>query len=142
MCSLSALGASFWLFVLPEAKLSGMKLTLSSYPGLVLYVLLQTMAVLGFYGALVHLAVLLFKGGPAWMQTTARVVAYSTGALLLALVPYIGPALAGLWTLVLCVVGLRETQELTTGKAVVAALSPILLITMLLLRLSRLPLPG
>jgi uncharacterized protein YbaR (Trm112 family) len=139
MCVLSAFGASLWLFVLPEAEVAGFHVTLSTYPGLVLQLMLRTVAVLAFYGALVHLAVSLFKGGPAWMQTTARVVAYASGALLLALLPYIGPPLAGLWTLVLCVVGLREAQELTTGKAVVAAFSPILLITMLLSGLFRAP---
>jgi len=141
MCTLSGVGASPWLLLLPEAQLPGFKLTLGTYPGLVLYLVLQTVAVLAFYAALVHLAVLLLKGSPAWMQTTFRVVAYASGCLLLALVPCVGPPLAGLWMLVLCAVGLREAHELTTGKAVLAALSPVLLLTMLLSGLFRAPTP-
>jgi len=144
MSALSAVGGSLWFFLLSEAELGGLKLSLSTYPVLALFRVLQTVTVLAFYAALVHLAVLLLKGGAAWMQTTARVVAYSTGALLLALVPYpyVGLPLAGLWTCVLCAVGLREAQELTTGKAVLAALSPILLFTILVARLFLAPPPG
>jgi hypothetical protein len=143
MSALSAVGGSLWLFVLPEAELGGLKLSVSTYPELALLRVLETVTVLAFYAALVHLAVLLLKGGAAWMQTTARVVAYATGALLLALVPYpVGLPLAGLWTCVLCAVGLREAQELTTGKAVVAALSPVLLFTILVARLFLAPPPG
>ena len=121
------LGAGIWVFLVlvptyfPEGELSlGACVTSTALAGL------EGVTLLSFYAALVHLAVLLFGGTVPGMQTTVRVVAYSCSALLLAVLPYIGVPLALLWTLVLCVIGLRETQELSTIKAIFAALSPLL----------------
>jgi hypothetical protein len=139
MCTVSVVGGSLWLLLLPGPGLPGVQFTVRTYPGVALVVVLQTVTVLAFYAALVHLAVLLLKGSPAWMQTTFRVVAYASGALLLAFLPYVGPPLAGLWVVVLCAVGLREAHELTTGKAVLAAVSPLLLFIMLVSGLLRAP---
>ena len=81
--------------------------------------------------ALVHLSVLLLKGAQPRLQTTARVCCYAASAQLLMVLPLIGLPLAALWTVVLVVIGLREAQELSTGKAVLATLSPLILALML-----------
>ena len=81
--------------------------------------------------ALVHVSVLLLKGAQPRLQTTARVCCYAASAQLLMVLPLIGLPLAALWTVVLVVIGLREAQELSTGKAVLATLSPFLLALML-----------
>lgn len=50
---------------------------------------------------------------------TARVVCYSAGPSVLAALPILGSVVAGVWTLVLQVVGLREVHRTTTGRALV-----------------------
>jgi len=76
------------------------------------------------YTGVLHLMVLLVGGAAPRMQTTARVVAYASTALLLSIIPQIGMYLSGLWLTVLTVIGLREAQELSTARAVVAVLTP------------------
>ena len=83
------------------------------------------------YVGVVHLMVLLLGGASPRMQTTARVVAYASTALLLAVIPQIGAYLSGLWLTVLTVIGLKEAQELSTARAVVAMLTPGFLFYML-----------
>ena len=83
-----------------------------------------------FVGVL-HLMVLLMGGSAAKMETTARVVAYASTALLLAVIPQVGLYLSGLWLTVLTVIGLREAQELSTTRAIVAVLTPGFLFYML-----------
>lgn len=85
------------------------------------------------FAALVHLTVLVVGGAEPSLQTTARVVCYAGSAQLLMVIPWIGAPLGALWVVVLTVIGLREAQELSTGKAVVAALAPVLLLLMLVL---------
>jgi len=92
--------------------------------------------------ALIHLSVLLLKGAQPRLQTTARVCCYATSAQLLMVLPLIGPPLAVLWTVVLVVIGLREAQELSTGKAVLATLSPAILALMLTVGPCRPPAQG
>ena len=115
---------AFLLFILAHSPESEM--TLSAYVGSTVLSGLEALTDLALYSGLMHLAVILLGGASPRMQTTARVVAYACSALLLAVIPYIGPPLALLWTVVLCVIGLRETQELSTAKAIFATLSPLL----------------
>ena len=93
------------------------------------------------FASLVHLTVLLVGGAQPSLQTTARVVSYAGSAQLLMVIPLIGAPLGALWMVVLTVIGLKETQELSTGKAVVAAAAPLLLLLMLVLGPCR-PAPG
>jgi len=120
--------ASVWVFsLLIPAYIPGRELTLSACVGSTALAGLEALTLVILYAGLVHLAVILLGGASPRMQTTVRVVAYACSALLLAAIPYIGPPLALLWTGVLVVVGLREAQELSTGKAFLATLSPVLL---------------
>jgi len=134
MCFLAVVGSSAWGFLvaLPN-RFPEMELTWQVYLH-VAFVMVLPMAVmaLAFFTVLLHLAVLLLKGTAPSMQTSARVVAYSTNALLFSLIPVIGPPLAFLWFLYLCIVGIREAQEFSTAKAALAALSPLLLFLLLL----------
>jgi hypothetical protein len=81
--------------------------------------------------AWIHLWVYVVGGRRGIMQTTAAVIYGDTPGLLLGWIPLIG-IIAGLWSLVLVVLGIRELQELTTGKAVlavaIAVIIPLILI--------------
>ncbi len=94
------------------------------------------------FASVVHLMVLLLKGVEPRLQTTARVICYASAAQLLVVLPVVGVVLGGLWLIVLTVVGLREVQELSTGKAILAATAPLLLLLMLLMGPRRPPAQG
>lgn len=65
-----------------------------------------------------HLGALVLAPDRRGMGGTARVICYAAGPSVLALVPFLGSLAAGVWTLVLQVVGLREVHRTTTGRAV------------------------
>ena len=69
--------------------------------------------------AWVHLWAYLFGGRRGIMQTVNAIIYAGTPGQILGWIPLIG-FIAGLWSLVLIVLGIRELQELSTGKAILA----------------------
>ena len=74
--------------------------------------------------AIVHIGVYIVGGKNGIEQTIKAVIYGSTPGLLLGWVPIIG-GLAGLWSLVLQVLGIRQLHDVTTGKAIIAVIIPI-----------------
>ena len=85
--------------------------------------------------AWLHLWVYIFGGRNGIMQTMKAVVYGYTPHLLFAWIPFIG-IIFSIWALVLNVLGVRELQELSTGKTVlifvIAILIPMIVIVFLL----------
>lgn len=79
------------------------------------------LVVLFFQGLWQHLWVKLVGGKGGFDQTLNTVAYASTPAFLFGWVPVFG-VLAGLWSLVLAVLGLRELHDITTGRAIAAVL--------------------
>jgi hypothetical protein len=70
------------------------------------------------------------KGGapsPISYESALRLVCYGMSPAILAVIPLAGPAIAGLWTAVVTIVGAREIYRISTGRALVVALFPKLL---------------
>jgi len=78
-------------------------------------------------GAILHLMLLLLGGARRDFEATVRVVAFSQATSLLLLVPFCGQMVAGVWTLVLYVLGLAQAHQVGHGKAAAAVLLPLLL---------------
>ncbi len=77
----------------------------------------------GLVGWVVWSAVALFVGtrlfdGQADMGEMLRVLGYAQAPTALAVVPWLGALVGGIWTLVCAVVAIREGQDFDTGKAV------------------------
>lgn len=83
---------------------------------------------LGIQTLILHLFVLMLAPEHRSMGSTARVLCYASGPALLAVVPVLGSLAAGVWGLVLQVVGIREVHRTSTGRAVVVALGPLFLL--------------
>jgi hypothetical protein len=79
--------------------------------------------VMAIWAGMVHGTLCLLGGGNVSFQTTFRVIAYSSVPQVFNGIPVVGN-LVSLWTLVLTVIGLRETHNVTTGKSVAAVLIP------------------
>lgn len=88
---------------------------------------LLTFVVIYVAAAVVHLVLLLLRGGHRGFDATLTAVAYSAGLSLLLAVPACGSLLALVWALVSLVVGLGAIQRCGTGKAAAAVLAPFAL---------------
>ena len=77
--------------------------------------------------AILHLLLMLFRGAKRPFDATLTVVAYANGLNLLLAVPGCGGLLAGVWGLVVLILGLGEAQRCGQGKAAAAVLAPLVL---------------
>jgi hypothetical protein len=77
--------------------------------------------------AITHLCLFLVGGAKRDFETTFRVLCYVSGSTsLFEIVPICGGVVGGIWYIVALILGLRETHEITTGRAAVAVLLPII----------------
>jgi hypothetical protein len=76
--------------------------------------------------AILHLFVYLVGGREGVKQTLKVVIYSSTPSLLLGWIPLVG-GITKCWALVLAIIGIRELQKLSTGRAAIAALLPIII---------------
>lgn len=74
-----------------------------------------------------HLFLMMIKGARAGYEATFRVAAYSYGANVLLALPVCGYLLAGVWAVVLTIIGLKEAHAISGGKAFFAVCFPVLL---------------
>jgi len=77
-------------------------------------------------GFIYHLFVLLMGGEKGIVQTLKCTMYAQTPALLLGWIPFIN-IIAFIWYLILQIVGIKEMQEITTGKAILVVLIPLIL---------------
>jgi hypothetical protein len=83
------------------------------------------------YGFMYHVFVLLF-GGEKGLTTTIKTVMYAyTPWLILGWIPYVS-IIGAIWTFVLLIIGIKETQEMTLGNALLAIVIPLILIFLLI----------
>ena len=89
-----------------------------------------------------HAFVLVLVPGRRSLTATVRTICYACGPGVFAVVPFIGGWVAGIWGVVLTVIGLREAHRTTTGRAfaawlLAAALPVALLLLGVLLVIAR-----
>src|SRR5712691_4707652 len=77
--------------------------------------------------AIIHLMLLLLDGAGQGFEATFRVLAFSHAASVLAILPFCGQPIAGLWSLVLWIIGLAQAQRIPAWKAAAAVFLPIVL---------------
>lgn len=79
------------------------------------------------WAGMLHLLLLAVRGSRNGFEATFRVIAYSSGTSILLAVPFCGWPLAMVWNLALAIIGLKEGQGTSGGKASFAVLFPLLL---------------
>ncbi|MDX1946528.1 MAG: YIP1 family protein [Pirellulaceae bacterium] len=90
-----------------------------------IYVLLVATLGMMFSAAIYHVCLLIVGGARRGYETTFRVTSYGTLSLMwLFAIPYIGGLIAGIWLLVILIIGLAKAHEISTGKAALAVLLP------------------
>lgn len=73
-----------------------------------------------------HLCLMIVGGNRKGFEATFRAISYSYSAQLFYIVPFIGNLIGGIYLLILTIIGVREGHGITTGKAVLAVLLPII----------------
>ncbi|MEW6360145.1 MAG: YIP1 family protein [Planctomycetota bacterium] len=76
--------------------------------------------------AIVHVVLMVLGGANQGYENTCRVLSYGSGAHVFGLIPICG-IIAPIWFLVVTTIGLRETNRIGTGKAFLAAFTPLAL---------------
>jgi hypothetical protein len=76
----------------------------------------------------IHLCVMIVGGNRKGFEATFRAISYSQSALLFYIVPVIGSIVGGIYYLILIILGVREGHEISTGKAVLAVLLPLIIV--------------
>jgi len=78
------------------------------------------------FSGILHVFLMLIKGARAGFEATFRVVAYSCSVDVIFLIPFCGSFIAGIWAVVLTIIGLREAHEISGGKAAFAVFFPLI----------------
>ncbi len=87
-------------------------------------VLAPVLTVIGLYigSAIIHVLLLIVRGGGGGFEATFRVLAYSTSTQICNIVPYLGGFVAGIWALVLMIMGLPKAHNTGVGRVLIAIL--------------------
>ena len=83
-------------------------------------------------GLALHAFVLMMGGEKGYQQTLKTTMYATTPFLLLGWIPYVS-IIGAIWYIILLIIGIRETQEMDTGKALLVIIIPLVLILILAL---------
>ena len=78
-----------------------------------------------FYSGILHLMLLIVRGGKEGFNATFKVVAYSQAALAWNIIPFIGSWIGTFWRLTIQVIGLHEVHHISYLRAIMAFLLPV-----------------
>jgi hypothetical protein len=82
--------------------------------------------------AIFHICLMIVGAGKRGFEATFRVVSYASSAQVFALVPFLGVFIIFVYNLVLWTIGFRESHQTTTGRAFIAVLLPVILMSFLI----------
>ena len=111
------------------AHLSGIWIFLTLMVGIPLAVILNMVC----YSGILHLMLLMVRGGTQGYQSTFRVVAYSQAALVWNVIPFMGSWIATVWKLVVQVIGLHEIHHTSYARVIMAFLLPFFILVALII---------
>ena len=93
-----------------------------------LMIIAPVFALVGLFigSAICHVLLLLIGGARFPYETTFRVICYSSGSTsLVNIVPVCGGLIAAVWSIVVSIIGVAQAHEISTGKATLAVLGPM-----------------
>ena len=98
------------------------------FGGFIGIILIPIMVVIGLFimGGIYHLLLMMVNGAKNGFEATINVVAYTSAAMLFAIVPFCGGIIGWFYRIILNIIGFAEVHETSTGKASFAVLLPYL----------------
>lgn len=121
------IAASFKAITSPLAVLSAPLALLVIFAGVLFFVPLVTCIGLFISAGIYHLCLMILGAANRPFIQTFRVTCYSTGPQLLQILPIAGGMIAGIWQLILTIMGLKIVHRTTWGKTVLAVFLPMIL---------------
>lgn len=91
--------------------------------------------------AVLHVCLMIVRGNRNGFEATFRVTGYAMSTQIFGAIPILGGLVGGIWTLVLYVIGLRESHGISTGRAAMAVFLPLVLILALAVALLAVMVP-
>lgn len=138
--SLTTMVGIFWHFLVLAGGLAtfGPSMLGQIGLGMVFIVILLTVpvwVVMGIlmYSGIVHIMLLVVRGGRNGFEATFRVISYSQAAQIWSLVPLVGGLVGAIWQIIVQVIGLREIHETSYLRVGIAFLIPVVLVVLLFL---------
>jgi len=108
----------------------------------VIVITILAMVFLFIFGGWLHIWVYLAGGRKSYMQTVKALAYGSTPAMVIGWIPFVGPFIGGIWTLVLDVLSVREMHQISTEKAVGAVALAVLIPIIILMLMAAALLPA
>jgi len=133
-----AMVSAIWMTFSGIFEQMGLPLPVIAGAGVVLFAIVMIIVQFVFVfiaAGWLHLFVYLLGGRKGYLQTLKSVIFGSTPAMLIGWIPFIG-IFAGIWSIALEILGIRELQEMTTGKAVLAVVLAILVIVIIIIAIA------
>jgi hypothetical protein len=95
---------------------------------------LPILIAVGFFigSGIFHICLMIVGAGKRGFEATFRVVSYASSSQAFALVPFVGVFIIFIYNLVLWTIGFRESHHTTTGRAFIAVLLPMIIISFLI----------
>jgi hypothetical protein len=85
------------------------------------------------YSGILHILLRILRAGQNGFEATFSVVAYSQAAQVWALIPFFGVLVAGIWQLIVQIIGLREIHETSYLRVIIGLMIPVALIFLLVI---------
>ncbi|MBW1996748.1 MAG: YIP1 family protein [Deltaproteobacteria bacterium] len=111
----------------------GINLFFTSY--ILIYALfLPILIAIGLFVAsgILHVSLMLVGGSKRGFEATFRVLAYTNSTQVFSILPLLGGFIAGIYNIVLWIIGFRESHRTTTGRAALAVFLPLIVIIVLI----------
>jgi hypothetical protein len=132
--SLGSMFSFLWPFLIWSGGTSFFGQSTMGLIFLALIVIIPIYVALGMFiwSGILHLCLLIVRGAKNGYEATFRVVSYSQAAQTWSLIPFFGGWIAGIWQLIVQIIGLREIHETSYLRVIAAFLIPLVLIIFLL----------
>ena len=145
ICGIIGFGiAILWQWLLISRFIPIPKISSNSYSFILLIITISLPFMMAFSiligSGVTHLCLMIVGGNKNGFQSTFRAISYSWSGNLFEIVPFIGSAIGGIYTLILTIIGVREVHGISTGKAVLAVLLPLIVIILLIIAAIIIPL--
>jgi hypothetical protein len=115
----------FWLFIAQFIPLGKLPYSFS-IPQFIVALPFQQAIAIFIVSAIIHFSLMIVGGNNNGYKTTFRAISYSYSAQLFNIIPIIGSLIGFIYRIILFVLGVREGHGISTGKAVLAILLPVI----------------
>ncbi|MDY6971874.1 MAG: YIP1 family protein [Thermodesulfobacteriota bacterium] len=138
--SLGSMFSLFWVVLTWSDKLPSFDqplfgLSAMALVFIIVLAVIPFLVILGMFisSGILHLSLLIVRGGKNGYEATFRVVSYSQATQAWGLIPFVGGWVGWLWRLIVQIIGLREIHETSHLRVIIALLIPVAVLFLLLI---------